>query len=205
MRVKICGITRYEDALLASNLGADAIGFIFYKKSSRYISPEKAGLISSAIEPFVVRVGVFVDADSKEVNEAINYAGLDLLQFHGSETNEFCCSFGFRFIKGIRVKGINSLKIMEEYPDASAFLLDTFVEGKPGGTGVPFDWDLYRESVKNRKTVVLSGGINPDNVKQAFETLQPYAVDVSSGVELSPGIKDPLLLHSFFSAVNNCK
>jgi phosphoribosylanthranilate isomerase len=201
VRIKICGITNSGDALLAAELGAHALGFIFYKKSPRYITPDKARLIIGQLPPLVATVGVFVDEDASQVREIASLAGLDWIQLHGSESPDYCRSLGRRVIKGFRVKGEEIYAQLTEYQGAAlAFLLDTYKPGTPGGTGETFDWQLARE-VRKCGPIILAGGLTPDNVAEAIKIAQPGAVDVASGVEAAPGKKDPERLRAFFAAV----
>lgn len=198
VRIKICGITNWEDACLAVELGADALGFIF-AKSPRKVTPDTAKAIISQLPPLVSKVGIFLDHQEEEVKGIAEYCRLDGLQFHGQESPSYCGQFGQKVIKAFRIRDANDLKALSLYK-VDAFLLDTFDESLPGGTGKTFDWNLAVEAKKNGK-IILSGGLNPDNVFSAIKQVQPYAVDVSSGVELAPGKKDPEKLRAFFEAV----
>jgi phosphoribosylanthranilate isomerase len=201
VRVKICGIINSGDALLAAELGAHALGFIFYKKSPRYVAPDKARHIIGQLPPFVATVGVFVDEDAGAVREIASLAGLDWLQLHGSESPDYCRSLGRRVIKGFRVKGDEIYAQISAYQGAAqAFLLDTYKPGTPGGTGETFDWELARQ-VNKCGPIILAGGLTPNNVAQAINIAQPSAVDVASGVEREPGKKDPEKLRAFFESV----
>lgn len=203
VRVKICGMTNRDDALLAAELGADALGFIFYPKSPRAISPEAAREIIRRLPPFVLTVGVFVDEEPARVEELAAYAGLDWLQLHGAESPDYCRAVGRRVIKGFRVKGEESLALLAPYHGAvQAFLLDTYRPGTPGGTGETFDWELARRA-KELGPIILAGGLTYNNVAQAIRQAQPDAVDVASGVEAAPGKKDPDKLRAFIDAVKN--
>ncbi|MEJ5330958.1 MAG: phosphoribosylanthranilate isomerase [Desulfobaccales bacterium] len=194
-------MTNLEDALLAAELGADALGFIFYPKSPRAIRPEAAREIIRQLPPFVLTVGVFVDEEQARVREIVAYAGLDWLQLHGAESPGYCRAVGRRVIKGFRVKGEESLALLASYHGAvQAFLLDTYRPGTPGGTGETFDWELARRA-KEHGPIILAGGLTPDNVAQAIRQAQPAAVDVASGVEAAPGKKDPNKLKAFLEAV----
>ena len=199
--VKICGITNLEDALLAADLGADALGFIFYPPSPRSVAPDAARAIIAQLPPFVTTVGVFVDEEAATVKELAVGVGLDWLQLHGRETPEYCRSLDRRIIKAFRIQDEKSLAGLAAYRGAAqAFLLDTYKKGQVGGTGETFDWDLAREARKYGP-VILAGGLTPENVAQAMDAAQPQAVDVASGVEAAPGKKDPEKLRAFFAAV----
>ncbi|MXZ12490.1 MAG: phosphoribosylanthranilate isomerase [Candidatus Dadabacteria bacterium] len=201
-RVKVCGITNLEDALCAVRLGASALGFIFYEKSPRFITPREAGEVIRQIPPFVTKVGVFVNAEAASLREAKEVAGFDVYQFHGDETPGFCAAFGEGYIKVIRVKNAGSLDTIDLY-DTDAFLFDTYSPDAYGGTGENFSWDVLARRKLEDKFVILSGGLNPDNVRDAIRAVGPYAVDVSSGVESSPGIKDHTKLERFMEAVSD--
>jgi len=198
VRIKICGITNWEDACLAVELGADALGFIF-AESPRKVTPDTAKAIIGQLPPLVSKVGVFLDHQEEEVKGVAEYCSLDGLQFHGQESPSYCSQFGQKVIKAFRIKDANDLKALSLY-GVDAFLLDTFDESLPGGTGKTFDWNLAVEAKKNGK-IILSGGLNPDNVFFAITKVKPYAVDVSSGVEASQGKKDPVKLRAFFEEV----
>lgn len=200
--VKICGITRVEDALAAARCGAHAIGLVFYRPSPRYIAPEAARDIIRALPPFITAVGLFVDAPADEVRAAMRIAPFNLLQFHGSESPEFCRQFGFPYLKAVRVRpGVDLLKYAADYHDAKALLLDTHVDGVQGGTGRVFDWNLIPHTLP--LPIVLSGGLDPANVTEAVKRVRPWAVDVSSGVEAQKGIKDAAKIAAFISGVRN--
>jgi len=200
--VKICGITRLEDALAAARHGAHAIGFVFHGPSPRYVPPAKAGDIIEALPPFVTTVALFVDAQPQQVRAALSRAPVTLLQFHGAETPEYCRQFGLPYMKAVRVRtGVNLLQYASDYQDARALLLDAFVDGVHGGTGAVFDWELIPQALP--LPVVLSGGLNSDNVAAAIRKVRPWAVDVSSGVEAGKGIKDEEKIAAFISGVRN--
>ena len=200
--VKICGLTRDEDALAAAALGAHALGFVFYSRSPRYVSPQQAASIVRRLPPFVTTVGLFVNADAAEINSVLRAVPLDLLQFHGDEAPDYCAQFERPYIKALRVRpGTDLLQYGERYAGARGLLLDAFVEGIPGGTGSSFDWSLIPESLP--LPVVLSGGLNAANVTAAIRRVRPCAVDVSSGVEAAPGIKDVQKMREFFQGVCN--
>jgi phosphoribosylanthranilate isomerase len=197
-RVKICGITRGEDLHAACAAGADALGFVFYAKSPRKLTIEQAAQLVSQLPPFVQSVGLFVDAEPEFIQEVLEAVPLDLLQFHGSEAPERCRAFGRPYLKGVRMKpGTDLVKYCADFYDARALLLDAFVPGVPGGTGERFDWELIPGGLP--KPIVLSGGLNPDNVALAVKTVRPWAVDVSSGVEAAPGIKDAAKVAAFIA------
>lgn len=199
-RVKICGITRIEDGIAAASAGADAIGLNFYPRSVRYIEPQLADSIIRELPPFITRVGLFVDAAVDDVMSVLGTVDLDMLQFHGEESPEYCAQFGKLWMKAVRVKPDVDLAAMEErYAGASGLLLDSYVPGMPGGTGETFGWDTIKSPLK--KPVVLAGGLNPGNVITAIHKIRPYAVDVSSGVESAPGIKDVHKMNEFIQKV----
>ena len=200
VRSKICGITRIDDALAAVAAGADAIGFVFYAKSPRAVTAAQARAIIAALPPFVTTVGLFVNASACELNETLDAVPLDLLQFHGDETPEQCEGYHRPYIKALRVKsGDDIAAACAAYASASGILLDTYVEGVPGGTGQAFDWSLIPQGLS--KPIILAGGLSVQNVAQAISQVQPYAVDVSGGVEKSKGIKDHDKIRAFMQAV----
>ena len=200
VRVKVCGITRSEDAIAAVQCGADAIGFVFWPHSARYIDPESARRIAEVIPPFICTVGVYVDPDAAWVEETARAAKLNLLQFHGDESPEFCNQFPQPYIKAIRVKpDTDLLQYAQRYGAAKGLLLDTYAADMPGGTGHAFDWQLIPQQLS--LPLILSGGLNPDNVARAIKQTQPWAVDVSSGVEASKGIKDKKKIIAFMQGV----
>jgi phosphoribosylanthranilate isomerase len=200
-RVKICGITNLEDALLAVELGAQALGFIFYPKSPRAIKPEAARQIIAQLPPLVLSVGVFVNESAALVLEMAEIARLDWVQLHGEEPPEYCRFLYRNVVKAIRVKDQTSLEQMKQYQGSvRAFLLDTHTSGARGGTGESFDWDLARQA-KEYGPIVLAGGLKPENVAMAIRQASPQAVDVASGVEAAPGKKDHDRLRAFFKAV----
>ncbi len=200
-RVKICGITRAEDALSAARLGADAIGLVFYEASPRNVTIKQAQALLKSLPPFVSRVGLFVDASPAKINYVIDSVPLDLLQFHGNETAADCGQFGLPYIKAIRMKADTSLPdAVADYADAAGFLLDAHSDNLAGGSGKTFDWGLIPAGLN--VPIVLAGGLGPDNVAAAIAKVQPYGVDVSSGVELSKGIKDAEKISAFINEVN---
>jgi len=201
-RVKICGITRIEDGLAAARLGAHAIGLVFYANSPRAVQPAQARRIIAALPPFVMTVGLFVNADAQTVRDTLAVAPVQLLQFHGDETAPFCASFGLPYLRALRVKpGVDLLQYAQEFHTAKGLLLDAWVEGVRGGTGATFDWALIPRDIP--VPVVLSGGLHAGNVEQAVRSVRPWAVDVSSGVESAKGIKDAAKIEAFMTGVRN--
>ena len=201
-RVKICGITRVDDALASVRLGADALGFIFWPHSPRYIAPAMARNIVRSTGPFVSTVGVFVNPSAAEVDDAIRLSGISMLQFHGEESAEFCESFGRPFIKAFKAEGDGDLlKSTAGYGGAEGWLFDSHDEKLIGGTGRPFDWDRLPEHLA--RPLILSGGLSPSNVAEGIRRLRPFAVDVSSGVEQSKGIKDAAKVAAFIQGVRD--
>jgi phosphoribosylanthranilate isomerase len=202
VRSKICGITRIEDALAAVAAGADAIGLVFYAKSPRAVSVEQAAAILQALPPFVTSVGLFVDMPRAELQALLQRLPLDLLQFHGDESPADCEGHGRPYIKALRVRpGEDVAAAMAPYAGARGILLDTFVEGVPGGTGATFDWSLVPRQAS--KPIILAGGLEAGNVAAAIRQVRPYAVDVSGGVEASKGIKDAGKIRAFVQAVRD--
>lgn len=200
IRVKICGITRVEDALTVVHSGADAIGLVFYPPSPRNVEINQAAEIANQVPAFVSVVGLFVDAEPAFIRSVIAAVKLDLLQFHGDESPEECTSYGLPFIKAIRVKtDTNLVQYAKDFSASKALLLDTFTDGVAGGTGHVFDWSLIPAGLG--KPIILAGGLNQQNVAQAIEQVQPYAVDVSGGVEVSKGIKDAAKIAAFMQQV----
>lgn len=200
VRVKICGITRVEDAQLAVAAGAHALGFVFYGASPRYVEPAIAAEIISNLPPFVTTTALFVDADPDLVKEIISLTKVDLLQFHGNETPDYCEQFGRPYIKALRMKpDMDLIQQAECYLSARGILLDAYKPGVPGGTGEVFEWQRIPASM--RSTIVLAGGLSAANVAQAIEQVAPYAVDVSGGVEASAGHKDANKIKCFFKEV----
>lgn len=196
-KIKICGITNFDDALAAAELGADYIGFVF-APSPRRIEPERAKTIIDRLPRAVLKVGVFVNEHADKVKEIASYCSLDWLQFHGDESPEYCQRFEQRVIKTVRVKNGASLDRLADY-QVDAFLLDTYSEDKLGGTGKTFDWNIAREAKKYGK-IFLSGGLNAGNVAEAIKLVKPYAVDVSSGIESAPYQKNHTKIRSFIEA-----
>ena len=198
-RVKICGITNLADAQAAAEAGADALGFVFYEKSPRFVSMKTAAEISSALPPFITRAGVFVNPTGELVLKAIAECGLSLLQFHGDEPPEFCMQFGLMSMKAFRIRDAGSLKELPKYK-TDAWLLDAYSSDTLGGTGAVFNWDLAVEAQKAGRPIFLAGGLTPENVADAVRRVRPFGVDVSSGVESSPGKKDHAKVRAFINA-----
>ena len=204
--IKICGITREQDAIAAARCGVNAVGFVFYAKSPRHVLPARAAELIRVLPPFVMSVGLFVDASAGEVTQTLSQSRVDLLQFHGDESAEFCRQFGMPYLKALRVRaGVDLLQYARDYHDAKALLLDAYVEGTHGGTGATFDWALIPKNLP--LPVVLSGGLTAENVAAAIQAVRPWAVDVSSGVELTglanKGIKDATKIAAFVTGVRN--
>jgi phosphoribosylanthranilate isomerase len=201
IKVKICGITNAEDALMAVEAGADALGFVFYDKSPRCVAPEKAAEIIKALPPFVTMVGLFVNADPHFVNTTVERCLLDRVQLHGDESPEFCSRIVRPVVKVFRIKGEASLLPMKDY-HVSGYLLDAYSPDAYGGTGMTFNWEIAK-TAKRHGPIILAGGLTPDNVRQAVEAVKPYAVDVSSGVEAAPGRKDAVKVSKFIQNVKD--
>lgn len=198
IRVKFCGLTRPEDVDLAVQLGADAIGLVFYPKSPRGVSVEQAIALATRIPAFVTRVGLFVDADLGWIREVSAAVRLNLVQLHGEESATDCEALGLPYIKAFRVRPTLDLtRIIPTYESASGILLDAYRPGVPGGTGAQFDWRLVPET---DQAVILAGGLTPDNVADAIASVAPWAVDVSGGIESLPGVKDPDKMRRFLAA-----
>ena len=200
-RVKICGITRVQDVQAVAGCGAHALGLVFYEKSPRYVTTQQAAQLAQAMPLFITAVGLFVNAEAGFVRAVLEQVPLDLLQFHGDEAPEFCEQFSRPYIKAIRVKaGVDLLQCAARFHTAQGLLLDAHVEGIEGGTGKVFDWTLIPPLPL---PVILSGGLQPANVAAAIKQVRPYAVDVSSGVEITKGIKDAAKIAAFINEVNN--
>lgn len=201
IKVKICGITNQLDASAAVAAGADALGFMFYEPSSRYVTTAQASAIIASLPPFVSKVGVFVNAAEDAIRQTISACGLDTLQFHGDETPDFCRRFApLKVIKAFRIQDQNSLQSLEHF-STDAWLLDSYSPHQVGGTGVAFNWDLAAQAREAGRPIILAGGLNPENIAEAIHQVWPFAVDVSSGVESAPGRKDPELMRTFIAAV----
>jgi phosphoribosylanthranilate isomerase len=199
VKVKICGITNVADGLAAAEAGADMIGLMFYDRSPRHVSFEQAAEISHALSPFIVKVGVFVNPDEDTVMRAIGDCGVTLLQFHGEETPEFCTQFGVMSMKAFRIRDADSLLALPNYA-TDAFLLDAYSPDAHGGTGAKFNWDLAITAKQQGRPIFLAGGLTPENVGAAVQQVQPFGVDVSSGVETAPGKKDAAKVRAFIQA-----
>ena len=201
MKIKICGFTNAQNANQAAMLGIDAIGLVFYDQSLRNVGVETALQIVNALPPFINRVGLFVNADSSFIDEVLCEVPLDTLQFHGDESAAECRQYAMPFIKALRVnQETNIIKMAEEYHQASGLLLDAFNKDTYGGTGESFDWSLAKVDID--LPIILAGGLNPNTVADAVSQVNPYAVDVSSGVESEPGIKDIDKIRKFIQRVN---
>jgi len=199
-RIKICGITCENDAQVAVRAGADALGLVFYPPSPRYVSLDQAAAIARNIPPFVTVVALFVDADVSWIESVLSNVRIDLLQFHGQETCSDCERFQRPYIKALRVTSASVLTHdMAAYSSARGFLLDTYSQSLPGGTGQTFDWSLFPQ--QSEKPLILAGGLTPNNVGQAIAVTRPFAVDVSGGVEQTKGIKSPQLIEQFIAGV----
>jgi len=200
-RVKICGFTQAKDAVAAANLGVDAIGLVFYPPSPRHVSIERAKEIVEALPAFVSVVALFVDEQESQIREVLSHVSIDCIQFHGDESVEACRVYNKPYLKAIRMKpGLDIMEIARQYDDASALLLDAYHPGIKGGSGSQFDWDLIPDLCP--LPIVLAGGLQVDNVKQAIESVKPYALDVSSGVEAEKGVKDVAKMTAFIQQIN---
>jgi phosphoribosylanthranilate isomerase len=204
VQVKICGITNVEDGIAAAEAGADALGFIFYEQSPRYVPIENAVAVIRDLPPMILKVGVFVDAEEEVVYRAVRECGLNLLQFHGSESPEYCVRFGLMSMKAFQVRDAESLKRLSDFK-TDAWLLDAYSPDKLGGTGERFNWGLAIEARKLGRPIFLAGGLTPENVAEAVRHVAPYAVDVSSGVESSPGKKDHGKVKAFIEAAKGAR
>jgi len=200
-RIKVCGITNSADALAVAEAGADALGFVFYEKSPRWVAPERVAEIVEKLPPFITTVGLFVNATREFIRQTMAVARLDVVQLHGDEQPDDCLLPPWRVVKALRVKNAESLQGAAAFPVA-ALLLDAWRDDAYGGTGHRFDWQLARE-LGGEHPIILAGGLNPGNVARAVATVKPYAVDVSSGVEISPGRKDIARVKEFIKQVRN--
>jgi phosphoribosylanthranilate isomerase len=201
-QVKICGVTNVADGLFAAEAGADLIGLMFYEPSPRHVTLARAAEISRALPRFLIRVGVFVNPSPDLVLQAISECQLTMLQFHGDETSDFCTHFGLMSVKAIRVRDESALQLLENY-QTDAFLLDAHSRKGLGGTGEQFNWDLAVKAQAFGRPIFLAGGLTPENVAAAVQTVHPFGVDVSSGVESAPGIKDPAKARAFIAAAKS--
>ena len=202
VRVKICGITNIGDALQAAQSGANALGFVFYGPSPRNVDPEIAADIIAKLPPFITSVGLFVDAKVDDIRAILQQVPLDLLQFHGNESEPECSAFGVPYIKAIRMReGTDLGAECHTFNSSRGILLDAYVAGKAGGTGEVFDWNRIPQQLD--KPIILAGGLNPSNVQNAIQSVRPWAVDVSGGVEQSKGKKDPALVSAFMKGVHS--
>ena len=201
-RVKICGITNLEDGLQAAQAGADALGFVFYGPSPRNVEVDRAARIIAALPPFVTSVGLFVDAEPEFIEQVIKATGLDLLQFHGDESESQCAQYGVPYIKALRMRpDVDLARQCHTFASSRGILLDAYVPGKAGGTGQTFDWSQIPQQLDF--PIVLAGGLDPYNVQTAIQTVRPWAVDVSGGVEQAKGKKDPALVSAFIEGVHS--
>lgn len=188
-RIKICGITTSDDAKMVCNAGADALGLVFYPPSPRYVNTAQAAKIITSLPPFITIVALFVDALKEDVEQLLEQVPIDIIQFHGNESADFCASFKRPYIKAVRMKdGLDLYALQKQYSSARGLLLDTYKKGVPGGTGETFNWHKVPQDLS--LPIILAGGLIADNVTQAIQQVRPYAVDVSGGVEASKGLKD---------------
>jgi phosphoribosylanthranilate isomerase len=201
IKTKICGITNYDDAKIAVNLGVDALGFIFYQKSPRYIHPIAARDIIKRLPPFVAKVGVFVDDTEKTIQDVFGQSGIDTVQLHGSETPQFAHRLSCAVVKAFAVKPGFDVGVLSQYRVAG-YLLDTWSDA-PGGSGRTFDWSIARDATQRFPNVILAGGLNPSNIREALENVQPYAVEFNSGVEIKPGVKNHYKMRDAVAIVKN--
>ncbi len=205
LRIKICGITLFDDALLAVELGADALGFIFYPKSPRYLAPDAARAIIDRLPPFVTTVAVIVNETVETARQILAVSGCSMAQLHGDESPAFLRELARPAIRALSVSSVADLSALAGYDHTRAFLLDTRVAGLHGGTGQTFDWTIARDAKRFGKPIILAGGISPENVADAVRIVEPYAVDLSSSVERAPGRKDPEQLKALFAAISELR
>jgi phosphoribosylanthranilate isomerase len=200
-RIKFCGLTREQDVQNAVTLGVDALGFVFVKSSGRYIDVNTAKNIMSKVPPFVIKVGLFMGAQVSDIEQVLKQVKLNLLQFHGDETEEFCSQFAMPYLKAVPMSSTSSVKdFCDQYTTATGFVLDSHAQGQMGGSGEQFSWNEVPTNLN--KPIILAGGLNPENVAKAIRVVRPYAVDVSSGIETSKGIKDPAKMEQFIKEVH---
>ena len=204
VKIKICGITQYEDAKIAVSLGVDALGFIFYPKSPRCIHPLDAREIIRRLPPFVSKVGVFVDDDASTIMNIVNKTGIDTVQLHGNEPPSICEKLPVALIKAFPVGPGFDLSSFEKYK-VNGYLLDTWSESQHGGTGKTFDWSVANSAMQKFRTIILAGGLGPTNIREALDAVHPYAVEFNSGVEIKPGIKNPHKMREAVTLVKNWK
>lgn len=202
VRVKICGITRFEDARVAAHMGVDALGFIFVKKSPRYIEPKTVAAIVKQLPPFISRVGVFVDEERDTIVQIAREAHIDTIQLHGSETTALCRDLPFPVIKSLAAYPDTDLSLFKQYPVAG-ILLDTWNKGLQGGTGMCGDWAFAKKAAQSYDRIILAGGLCPANLLEALSTVQPHGVDINSGVEVMPGIKNPHKIREALRIIRN--
>lgn len=202
MKIKICGITNYEDAKLVSDLGADAIGFIFYKNSKRFVLPEIVKNIVDKLPPFLTKVGVFVNEDADVVNKIMQNCKLNIAQLHGDENLEYICKINYSIIKVFRISQNFNFNNLSKYAHLN-ILLDTYNQKEFGGTGENFDWDMIPQEIRNK--IILAGGISENNLEEIFYKIKPYAIDVSSSLEIKPGKKNHEKLKTLFRKINELR
>jgi phosphoribosylanthranilate isomerase len=204
IKVKICGITQFEDAKVAVSVGVDALGFIFYPKSPRYIHPQKANEIIKRLPPFIAKVGVFVNSNASSIMTAVEQSGIDTVQLHGSEPPELCQKLSMTLIKAFSIGKDFDPAVLDQY-QVNGFLLDTWSESLAGGTGRTFDWTIAKTIARYHHNIILAGGLGPTNIVEALETVQPYGVEFNSGVEIKPGIKNPRKMRDAVEIVKSWK
>ncbi|MBD3418681.1 MAG: phosphoribosylanthranilate isomerase [Chitinivibrionales bacterium] len=202
VKIKICGITRYDDARIAANLGTDAVGFIFYHRSPRALAPAAAHEIIRQLPPFISKVGVFVNETVEHIVAVARAAGLDTIQLHGNESPHYCEQVPYPVIKAFSIDAQTDISLLNGY-DTSGFLLDTWDEQRRGGTGKTFDWTIAEKAMRKFGRIILAGGLGPINLKDALDSVLPYGVDVNSGVELKPGIKNPRKMRDAINIVKD--
>ena len=204
IKVKICGITQYDDAKIAVSVGVDALGFNFYPKSPRYINPRKARDIIRRLPPFIAKVGVFVNEKASAITAVVKETGIDTVQLHGSEPPSLCAELSTAVIKAFAVGPDFDLASLDKYT-VNGYLLDTWSESLAGGTGRSFDWSIAKQATRYHHNIILAGGLGPTNIVEALETVQPYAVEFNSGVEIKPGIKNPRKMRDAVAVVKAWK
>lgn len=202
MKVKICGITNIEDALLCESLGTDALGFIFYKGSKRFVEPEEAEKIISKLSPFTVKAGVFVNSSSEEINKTATEVKLNVVQLHGDESPDIISKIKFPVIKSFRINNGFDFSILKKF-EKTSYLFDTYTEKEYGGTGKSFNWKIIPGELKSK--IILSGGISISNIEEIYKNIKPSAVDLSSSLEVEPGKKDSKKVEEFFKKVNHLR